>query len=291
MSWLDTYRGGKSFLTLGIAFMWSGVMAAGLDALTRSVVTTNFGVHAAGIYQAAWALSGVFAGFILGAMGTDYYPRLTAVIHDRPQAIRLVNEQTEVGILMALPGLLGTLFFAPLAMKIFYTNQFLEGAELLRWMAIGVFGRVVTWPMGYILAAKGATRWVLGVETLFAAVQVGLLYAMAERCGLVGVAQAFAATYCFHVLVMLWIAKKAIGFWWSYEVKKVLISSILFVTSGFCIPVFLGSSTSLVLGAIFTLAGCIVTLHGLARRVKFKPRILKIRWPRFPRNYLSWFKI
>lgn len=39
-------------------------------------------LDAAEIYQAALALSGLFAGFVLGAMGTDFYPRLTSMIHD-----------------------------------------------------------------------------------------------------------------------------------------------------------------------------------------------------------------
>lgn len=69
-------------------------------------------MNPAGIYQAAWALSGLFAGFVLGAMGTDFYPRLTALIRDREAAVRAVNEQTEIGILLAVPWLLATLAFA-----------------------------------------------------------------------------------------------------------------------------------------------------------------------------------
>jgi hypothetical protein len=37
---------------------------------------------------------------------------------------------------------------------------------------LGVFGQVVSWPMGLILYAKGASRWLFQVETPFVAVPV-----------------------------------------------------------------------------------------------------------------------
>ena len=49
-------------------------------------------------------------------MGTDYYPRLTATIHDPVATNRLVNEQTEVALLLAGPVLLAMLALAPWGM-------------------------------------------------------------------------------------------------------------------------------------------------------------------------------
>jgi PST family polysaccharide transporter len=267
VTWGDTWRGTKTFLRLGLAFMWSSLLAAGLDALTRSIVTNQFGVSAAGIYQSAWALSGLFAGFILGAMGADYYPRLTAVIHDKAQAIRLVNEQTEIGILMALPGLLGTLAFAPIIMTLFYSSQFLGAAVLLPWMVLGVFGRVLCWPMGFILLAKGASGWVFVAETGFAAVQVALLYVMVDRNGLVGVAQAFAISYGLYIFAMLAMGRALIGFVWSPESKRLVLISSCFICAGFAIPLIAKDWPSIVGGGLVTLVGSIVSLRGLIVRL------------------------
>jgi PST family polysaccharide transporter len=64
-------------------------------------------------------------------MGADYYPRLTGVAHDHAAVNRLVNEQTEIGLLLAVPGLLATLALAPWIIRLFYTSEFLPAVELL----------------------------------------------------------------------------------------------------------------------------------------------------------------
>ncbi len=83
------------------------------------------GVVAAGLYQAAWGLGGLYAGFILQAMGTDFYPRLTTTADNHAECNRLVNEQMEISILLAGPGLLATLTLAPLMMNLSILRSFM----------------------------------------------------------------------------------------------------------------------------------------------------------------------
>jgi enterobacterial common antigen flippase len=223
LSWAETFAGTKRLVGLGVAFMWSGLLTAGVDLLTRTVITKQLGLESAGIYQAAWALSGLFAGFILSAMGADFYPRLTAAIHDKAAAVRMVNEQTEVGILLAFPGLLGTLAFAPWAMEIFYTKSFVAGAELLPWFVLGVFGRVLSWPMGFIQLAAGASKWFFATETIFLGIQATLIIWLVPAFGIAGAAYAFAATYALYTAGMYWVGNKLIEFNWSLRVVRLLV--------------------------------------------------------------------
>ena len=44
-----------------------------------------------------------YVGFFLGAMGADYYPRLTEVIHDKVAAVRLMNDQAQLGLAIGGP--------------------------------------------------------------------------------------------------------------------------------------------------------------------------------------------
>ncbi len=56
---------------------------------------------------------------------------------------RLVNEQVQISILLAGPGLLATLTFAPLAMHILYTPEFNGAVDLLRWICLGMMLRII----------------------------------------------------------------------------------------------------------------------------------------------------
>ncbi len=89
----------------------------------RIIVLRKVGFEATGLYQSAWTLGGLYVGFILQAMGADFYPRLTASIQDNEECNRLVNEQTLVGLLLAGPGVLATLTFAPLVIALFYSRE------------------------------------------------------------------------------------------------------------------------------------------------------------------------
>ena len=276
LSWPDTFAGARRLAGLGMAFMWSGLLIAGLDMATRSLVTRELGIEAAGLYQAAWAISGLFASFILSAMGADFYPRLTGVIHDHTLASSTVNEQTEIGLLLALPGLLGTLAFAPWMMEVFYTKQFVPGSALLPWFVLGIFGRVVSWPMGFIQLAKGASRWFIVTETIFVGFQLGMLLWTLPRFGLVGVAYTFAITYFLYTLAMLWVAKVLIGFSWSAGVKKLLLLSGLFVLAGFGIRFAAAGWTGILAGGAVTLAGSILSIRGLSARLGADHRLVRV---------------
>ena len=87
-------------------------------------------------------------------MGADFYHRLVGVADDHPQCNRLVNEQTQVSLLLAGPGVIATLTFAPLVIMLFYSAQFYEAVEVLRWICLGIALRVITWPIGFIVVAK-----------------------------------------------------------------------------------------------------------------------------------------
>ncbi|MEK1931290.1 MAG: O-antigen translocase, partial [Pararhizobium sp.] len=161
---------------LGFVFMISGLLTLGSAYVVRVIVLQQGGVMAAGLYQAAWALGSLYAGFILQAMGTDFYPRLTAIAGDHVACNRLVNEQARVSILLAGPGVLATLTFAPFVMWLFYSPEFYAAADLLRWICLGMLLRIIAWPMGYIVLAKGEETIFFWTEVAATAVHIGLAW-------------------------------------------------------------------------------------------------------------------
>jgi PST family polysaccharide transporter len=234
VTWPETLLESRHLVSLGLALMWGGLLVAGIGLASSAMITRRFGIDTNGIYQAAWAISGVFAGFILNAMGTDFYPRLTTVAGDNAELNRLVNEQTEVGILLALPGLLGTLVFSPLVIQLFYSGKFVKAGDLLPWFVLGIFGCVISWPLGYIQLAKGATLWYVGTETFSNVLHMVMIWAGLRWVGLLGVAIAFAIHNAFYTLGMIWVAGRLSKFRWSRAVLR------LFLTTGVTVAITFG---------------------------------------------------
>ena len=97
----------SALLKLGVVFMATGLMPWVRAIWCASSCCANLTWQRLVFIQAAWVFGGLYVGFILQAMGADFYPRLTAVAKDNTECNRLVNEQAEVGLLIAGPGVSG----------------------------------------------------------------------------------------------------------------------------------------------------------------------------------------
>ena len=259
----EVLREAAGLLRLGSAFMASGVMSAGVLFLLRALVLRTEGEAGAGQVQAATALSMVYVGFILQAMGTDFYPRLTAAASDKVRRNQLVNEQSEVALLLALPGVLGTIAFAPWVVRVFYSGQFDQAAEVLCWQMSGNFLRVVSWPMGFILLAQG--RGTLFVLTDAAAwtVYVVLAWIGLQRFGLPGMGMAFLGLYAFHVVMMAIVVAVCSGFRWSAANLRLLTVGGLMVTGALVSRMTLGEPLATSVGAGLATAAGALSVRGV----------------------------
>ncbi len=231
-----------SLLKLGFAFMASGILMMGVAYAVRAIVLRLDGLDAAGFYSAAWTLGGLYVGIILQAMGADFYPRLVGVAQDNEQCNRLVNEQTQVSLLLAGPGVIATLTFAPLIILFFYSAKFYETVEVLRWICLGIALRVITWPIGFIIVAKNRQAIFLAAEAAWTVVNVGLTWLCVKAFGLNGAGIAFFGSYVFHGLMIYPIVRRLSGFRWSAINRKtglLFVSSSMIVFCGFYVlPLF-----------------------------------------------------
>ena len=242
-------------LKLGFVFMASGLLTAGAAYLVRLIVLHNSGVEAAGLYQAAWMLGGIYASFILQSMGVDFYPRLTAVADSDEDCCRLVNEQARIGLLLAAPGVLATLTFAPLVMIVFYTAAFQPASDVLRWICLGMMLRIITWPMGFIILARGAQKIFFWTEVAATTVNVGLAYILVELIGLNGAGMAFFGLYVWHGILIYVIVRKIAGFRWSADNARLVISVLALTAAVFGSTELLPIIPAMIIGTMATV-GC-----------------------------------
>lgn len=230
VAWATSYWHAKRLMGMGVAIAYGSLLFHLTPFVARSLIVRELGLDANGIYMAAWAISGLFAQFILSAMAADYFPRLSEV-SDQPERMnRYVNEQTEIGILSALPGVLAVTAFAPIVIQILYTSEFALAADLMPWLLLGVFGRVVSWPMGMIVLAKGDSKTFAIMQTTSVSVHLILIYICFTSLGLIGASIAFGVQMTLYCPVLYVFLKWRYGMRWSAEVKYLLLVFLLFLS-------------------------------------------------------------
>jgi PST family polysaccharide transporter len=233
----------------------------------RTIILRNIGIESLGIYQAAYAISGYMVNFVLGAMGADFYPRLAGVSGNHEEMVRLVNEQTEIGLLLAAPVVVALLGLAPLLITLLYSAEFGSAVGLLRWFVMGCFLRVIAWPMGFVLLAKGSKYWFLSSEILFNAFHIIFILLGISWLGLEGAAVAFFLMYVLYVFAVRFIAGKLIGFSWNNDVKRLIATQVLLVGIAFVATLIPSIALSLTLGSILSIFTGIYCLRQLLMRL------------------------
>lgn len=208
----ELIRGSYPLFRLGTAFMIGGFLVMGTALVVRVFVVRGDGLEAAGFYHAAWTLSGLYVGMILQAMSTDFYPRLSGVSDDDMLSVRYINEQTEVSLLLAAPGIVITLASAPLLMIVFYSGQFLPAVDVLRCLVLGMALKVVSWPLGFLVIARGRQNLFILLDAVWATANVVLAFYLISELGIVGAGWAFFGAYAVQYCLAYWIAKQIAGF-------------------------------------------------------------------------------
>jgi enterobacterial common antigen flippase len=270
VTFVEVRNEASALLKLGSAFMVSGMMTMGVAYAVRIIVLRRVGVDATGLYQSAWTLGGLYVGFILQAMGADFYPRLTASANNNKECNRLVNEQTLVGLLLAGPGVLATLTFAPLIVALFYSVKFGAAVAVLRWICLGVTLQVISWPMGFIIVAKGKQNLFVASELAWTAVAISLAWLCVKRFGLDGAGIAFFGSYLFHAFLSYLIARALSGFRWSHENMRTGLFILSLISLVFCACYLLPLLWATSIGIVAVVVSTVYSIRTLATWVSFE---------------------
>jgi O-antigen/teichoic acid export membrane protein len=247
---------------LGVAIMLSGLVGTGGQLAVRSLIGFELGRSELGHFQAAVSLSQTYLGFVLGAMATDYYPRLTAAYSDPQAANRLVNEQSEVALLLAAPVLLTMLGAAPWILHLLYASEFREASAILRWQTLGDVLKVASWPLGYLLLASGNGRLFLMTEVIGAGVLVLVTWLAMPILGAAAGGMASLAVYLVYLPIVYWLARRRTGFRWAPAVTRTLL-----LLTAAAMAVFVVASLSEVWGLVAGVAAAVGFGVFAARRV------------------------
>lgn len=200
----------RTILTFGGSAFGGAVAGMAVQVAARITLMQRYGIEAAGEYQAAWGISMLYGGVILAAVPSDYYPRASALAHDRVALGRAAIDQTRTLIALAAMPLMAAVIFAPTVIQVVYTPEFTQAAEILRWQAVGDPLRIAWWILGTTLLATGSARQFLLLELVWNGCYLGLLLVLPRYFGLQGAGLALPASFIVALPLMIWCVGRVI---------------------------------------------------------------------------------
>lgn len=202
----------RAFISMGGALTLAGLVGQLAAYGARMIIVKMHGLEAAGYYQAAFSTAGSLPGFVFVAMCADFFPQLAAA-KTNEEGMRLVESQIQAGILLTLPALTLLLVMGGTCMRFLFSGSFEQSVPILSWMVWGVFIRVISFPMGYFLLARGSPKLVLLAESIGAATLLFLGVLLVPGSGLLGAGYAFIASAAIYTTFLSLALRRQSGRW------------------------------------------------------------------------------
>lgn len=222
----ESYYEGLEMVKLGGVVMISGFISVGVMFLIRIFISRTGGFEEVGLYSAAWAIITGYVGMVFSAMGTDYFPRLSAVNEDNKLIIKFVNDQAEIAILILSPIMILLLSTIPLIIKILLTTDFNSIIGLVQFALLGVLFKAASWAIGFIFLAKGDKKIFFLTEMIFNIIMLSSNIICYYYFGLIGIGYAFLLSYLIYFVIIYLVAKSKYNF--RFDIPFIKIFSIQF---------------------------------------------------------------
>jgi PST family polysaccharide transporter len=244
----------KRVIRMGVVLASTGFVSTGAQLGARVLIARFTTLDDVGYFQAAWAVSVLYLGFVLGAMSLDYYPRLAEVGNDRAALTGMVNEQARVSFLLAGPAILGVLAFSSQVIAILYTSKFTPSVEILRWQLLGDVLKIGSWTLSYLVLAQGKPRVYFFTELTWNVAYLIALLVFLPVVGVVAAGIAYVVASGAYFAILCFVASRLAGFSWNR--RNVGMMVLIAVLSGvsFAAQLVLGRWPALAIGGVLTAA-------------------------------------
>lgn len=197
----------RDLVAFGLPQAGSSLVGAGVTLALPLLVLHELDLDSVGLYRAGLTIAAGYLGFLLAAMGQDYYPRLSAIGTSSGELDRVVNDQVRLVLLVVGPLVLLAQAAAFMLVPLVYAASFAPAVPVLEWMMTGSLFRFFAWALAFVVLARSTSLAFFAVEAVGGAATLALTWAGLRVFGLVGSGIGFFAAYVLYaafVWVLVW---------------------------------------------------------------------------------------
>lgn len=154
----DFLRQSRPLLTLGLAFLLTGIVLQGVEMITQTVLSSVASMSMVGLYKSGYQIAVTYPCFLFTAVANDFYPRLAQVGHDVEQRNQLVNRLIRVLFCITLPCIVVLWIVVPYLVPLLLSEEFMPIVGMTRWAMLAVIVQSIYHPIAYLPLAMGKAR-------------------------------------------------------------------------------------------------------------------------------------
>ena len=273
------WQHGSGIIKFG-AVMTVGTLVGTLTTYLLTIFISRTGnLSDVGFYQAAGAITTQYIGLIFTAMAADYFPHLSGLVKtSRREAFHLVNQQTEILILIMTPLVMLLILTAPIVIRILLTPEFLSTGRMVRLLGMACIFKALCFPMDYLAYAKSDTPYIFWVEVVWGNAKTFAVMALCYCLwGLDGLGYGALACAVLDFVLSVLLIRWRYGFSLAAATWRLITVSSLLAAA--CLACSFLHSTALKYGAmaVLTLVGIAFCLAQLNRRIDLKAAWRKMK--------------
>lgn len=267
VSTTDVIITGRNMLSLGFILSLSTIVVAGESYLIRIFIHSFGTIEDVGFYSAGFAIVNSYFGVIFTALISDYYPRLAGIAHDNEQSKVLMNQQSEITVLLIAPILVLFLLFANYIVVVLYSDKFLPIKEMLLWGSLGIYFKAASWSLGVIFISKGDVK-ILFWSELSATIVLLIFNVMGYYYfKLEGLGVSFLLSYMYTYFQTYIIVKIKYSYSYSNEFYKLFLIHLILGVLSFILVKSSTQDWSILLRVIVLFISIIYSYNQLNKRL------------------------
>jgi O-antigen/teichoic acid export membrane protein len=277
ISWAETFSLGKPMVQLGLSLTLINLMTTAIAFALSAFITKTGNLSDLGLYNAAQGIVEGYVGMVFTAMATDYFPRLSAVIADDKKWKQLVNEQSELVIIILGIVLVLLISTTPILIRILLSKEFMASQDFILWAVLSIPLKGLVWVTGFVILAKGHNKLFLIVEVITNLILLGLNLLAYHFYGLTGLGISIIISYFIFTIIMVVVLKSKYGFNFSNDVIILTIKGLLALSLCLACIKLLGYPNAYYAQAVIVLITISYSLYELNKRVNLKGILLYVK--------------
>ena len=274
-SFKEVMRKGSPILSLGLVTIVTGIATSSVAMFLKIMITQRSGLDEAGVFQAVWIIANSYLSIALSSLGTDLYPRLSAVCHDKSGFEHILNNYLRNGLVLISPLLILFTVFATAAISLLYASEFAGGVMLLRWLMAAFFFRAISMMLSYGLLAKAKKKTYIIIETIWYIPFVAICWFGYPRIGLDAIGIASLVSY-FIYFIILYFELSISGYRIEKDIYKLAIINALSLAGLFLILYFYVGIGGIVISLVVMLPAFCLSLSDLNKTYPLRKMLIEI---------------